>query len=129
MIDISPFTQEQWWQLCNCNCDLPIPLEKADLTKPFVYHRKYGLFYVPSGSHNLTMATFLAFDHGFDKPLEVCTSLGIKLGISHCSDYWLEHTQGAAFKSSVSPKVQAGKRKHLNQKEKDYFGNISYIFD
>lgn len=129
MIDIYPFSEEQYGRLCACDCTMPVPLEKADLKIPFVYDRKYGVFYVPGGSHNLTMATLLAFAHGFTKPLDVCEPLGLKLGISVVSDYWLEHTLGAAFKSSVGEQILAGKTNHLNEKEKDYFCKIKYLFN
>ena len=129
MIDIYPFSEEQYGSLCSCNCSMPVLLEKADLKIPFVYSRQYGVFYTPSGFHNLTMATLLAFSHGLTKPLTVCEPLGLKMGISVASDYWLEHAPGAAFKSSVSDYIQAGKPKNLNEKEKDYFGKIKYIFN
>lgn len=132
MIDIHPFTDEQYYQLCECNCSMPVPLHEADLTKPFVYDRKYGVFYVPSGLHQLTMATLLAFHHGLIKPLHLENKLETKssrFGISVAADYWLEHTQGAAFKSSVSPKIQIGRIKNINYFERRFFKDVSIIFE
>lgn len=63
MLDTSPFTDEQWWAMCDAHMSLPVPLAKADLTKPFVYERRFGLFYVPFGFHHRAMSLLLAFQY------------------------------------------------------------------
>ena len=71
MLDVRPFTDEQWWSMCDAHMSLPEPLAKADLTRPFVYARRYGVFYVPSGHHQHAMSILLAFRHGHTKGLAV----------------------------------------------------------
>jgi hypothetical protein len=75
MLDIRPFTDEQWWSMCDAHMSLPIPLAKADLQQPFVYERRYGVFYVPSGQHQNAMSILLAFHHGLTKGIDVADRL------------------------------------------------------
>jgi len=119
MLDISPFTDEQWWLMCDCGLSLPEPISKADLSKPFIYDREYGVFYCNFGTHYLGMWCLLSFQDGIEN-----------LPSDHhvAADKWLSDKSGRAFKSSVSRGVFAGKIGCLNAIERRFFGNsITYI--
>jgi hypothetical protein len=121
-------TNSKWDAMCNANMEEPIPLEQADLTKPFVYDRRYGVFPVPRGSHQIAMSLLLAWEHGLKNGVLVAEKL--KLSYSHgTADHFLKHTEGTAFLSSVGKSICAGSKANLNEKEKDYFGRITYLFD
>ena len=92
-----------------------------------MYHREYGVFYVPLGQHAFIMSLLLAFDNGlphYDKltcppfPLGYMGDSVMDLG-----DEFLLRTPGAAFRSGVtgSP-IMAGKAKDLTTAEKRIFG-------
>lgn|SRR3546814_50936 len=119
-------TDRQWWAMCDVNMSHPNPLHKADLTSPFVYERGFGLCYVPMGCHQSAMALLLAFQHGLYRRMEVVELLNLN-DLSDAADYWLEHTPGAAFRSSVGKTVQAGSAKNLTVIEKRLFGSITYL--
>lgn len=119
-------TDSMWYRMCDFNMSRPIPLDESDINKPFVYYRKYGLFYVPSGYHIHAMALLLAFDHDLMRIQDVRD----KLKLSHhtpsiTSDYFLEHTKGTCYKSSLSDKIYAWSSSHLNDIESDFFGKIT----
>jgi hypothetical protein len=40
LLDTSPFTDEQWWSMCDAHMSLPVPLATADLHQPFIYERR-----------------------------------------------------------------------------------------
>lgn len=127
MSSFGGFTEKQWYGMCSCNMSLPVPLHKANITKPFVYDRKFGLFYVPFGYHQSAMSLLLAWQLGLDKGVQVVTKLKIAFS-SETADYWLENTPGAAFKSSISYFVQAARPNSLNAIERRIFGEICYIY-
>ena len=129
MLDVRPFTDEQWWSMCDAHMSLPEPLAIADLSRPFVYDRRYGVFYVPSGHHQHAMSILLAFRHGHTKGLAVAEHLG--LAFSHgTADEWLRTTPGACFLSSVGKNVLAGNRESLSVLERRIIGRgVSYAFD
>jgi len=121
------FSDHQHWALCDCNCSDPVPLDEADLSIPFVYDRKYGLFYAPSGYHQITMSTLLAFHHGLVKSVHVMHKLKFSY-LSESADYWLEHIPGAAFLSSVNPKIHVATIEGLSVLEKSLFGEVVCCF-
>ncbi len=123
------FSDRQWWSMCDAHMSLPVPLHLADLTRPFVYDRKWGVFYVPPGLHQQAMGILLAFHHGLLKGYDVAQHLGLSTRDSHvAADYWLEKTPGAAFLSSVGKKVQAGPRGNLTAIERRLLGGIEHVF-
>lgn len=128
-LDVRPFTDEQWWSMCDANMSLPESLAKADLTRPFVYDRRYGVFHVPSGHHQHAMSILLAFRHGHTKGLAVAEHLGLEF--SHgTADEWLRTTPGACFLSSVGRNVLAGSRDSLSVLERRIIGRgVSYAFE
>lgn len=127
MLDTSPYTDEQWWAMCDVDMPLPIPLAKADLTRPFVYERGRGVFYVAPGRHQVAMSLLLAFQHGKVRGVEVANLLGVDFS-SGTADFWLEHTPGAAFRSSVSSLVHAARPASLTAIERRAFGAVRYVF-
>lgn len=121
-------TDKMWWKMCDFHMALPIALGDADLTKPFVYERKWGVFYVPMGMHPHAMSLLLAFQHDLTSGIKV----GEKLGLSYSdetADYWLEHTAGSAFRSSVGKKIQVANTKGLTVQERRLFGDACCVFD
>jgi hypothetical protein len=122
------FTPEQWQTLLEAGASEPQPLHLADLSLPFVYYRPVGVIHCGAGKHRLAMSILLAFAHGAASGVEVGERLNLDFP-DETADRWLEITPGAAFRSSVGRKVQAGKRAHLTQIEKRWLGEIQYLFD
>lgn len=120
-------TNIQWNCYCECMCD-PIPLSKADLRTPFVYERQYGVFYVASGKHPTAMSFLLALQHGCEDGIDVAEKLNIEYS-SGTADYWLEHTPGAAFLSSVSSQINVATGIGLTVQERRLFGNYNCLFE
>lgn len=127
MLDITPFTDEQWWKMCDAGMGLPLPLAHADLTKPFVYERAYGVFYVPMGHHQRVMSLLLAFQHGMLSTIDLAEKLGLEPH-GETADRWLESTPGAAFRSSVGKRIQVPTGKGLTAQERRLFGDFVRIF-
>ena len=48
----------------------PVPLSIADLTRPFVYERQYGVIYVPGGYHPSAMSFLLALQLGCEDGID-----------------------------------------------------------
>lgn len=119
-------TDKMWWKMCDFHMALPVPLKEADLTQPFVYERKWGVFYVPMGMHPGAMSLLLAFQHGLTSGIKVADKLGLAYS-DGTADYWLEHTPGAAFRSSVGDKIQTGRFDGLNVREHRLFGDVCLV--
>jgi hypothetical protein len=129
MLDTSPFSDAQWWSMCDASMSLPVPLSKADLQQPFVYERSYGVFYVPFGQHQQAMSILLAFRHGLVKGIDVAERLGLSFS-SGTADEWLRSTPGTCFRSSVGKKIQVGSRASLNALERRLVGReVAYVFE
>ena len=112
--------------MCDAGMSLPEPLETADLTKPFVYDRKYGVFPVIRGNHQVAMSLLLAVHKGYKNGVDASEKMGLEY--SHgTADHYLVNITGTAFLSSVGKCITAGSKNNLNEKEKDYFGSISYL--
>ena len=122
------FTPKQWHMLVAAGAQEPQPLHLADLTIPFVYDRMIGVFHCAAGRHRLAMSLLLAFRYGRDSGIEVGEELGLEFP-DDTADRWLEETPGAAFRSSVGRKVQAGKRASLTLIEKRWLGEVEYLFE
>lgn len=117
----------RWSQFCDLGLSDPIPLRQADLAKPFVYERRFGLFYVPGGYHPGAMSFLLALQHDCDKGIQVAEKLGLK-HTSGTADHWLQHTPGAAFRSSVGRCIQVGSAKGLSVLERRQFMPFVEVF-
>lgn len=125
---MSDFTPQQWQALLDAGAKEPQPLHLADLSLPFIYYRPAGVIHCGAGKHRLAMSILLAFAHGYGSGIEVGEHLGLDFP-DETADRWLENTPGAAFRSSVGRKVQAGKRVHLTLIEKRWLGDVQYLFD
>lgn len=121
-------SDEMWWAMCDAHMGLPVPLAEADLSRPFVYERRWGVFYVPGGYHPSAMSLLLAFQHGLCCGIDVGEKLKVSCS-SGTADYWLEHTPGAAFRSSVGRCVSVGSLKGLTIQERRLFGEVKCVFD
>ncbi len=121
-------TDKMWWEMCNFHMSLPVALAEADLSKPFVYERKWGVFYVPMGMHPHAMSLLLAFQHDLTNGIKVGDKLGLQYS-DETADYWLEHTTGAAFRSSVGKRIQVASTKMLTIQERRLFGQASCVFE
>lgn len=122
------FTDEMRRALLMCHTCYPVALENADLSQPFVYDRKYGLFYVPMGYHQVTMSTLLAFHFGMVCGFDVAKKLNL-IFACETADYWLEHIPGTAFKSSCTKNVLVAHCSNLNAHEKLFFKQITPCFE
>ena len=127
MLDITPFTDEQWHRMCDRGLDLPVPLAKADLAKPFVYDRKWGVFYVPGGLHRAAMSCLLAFQMGKTDVVSALRLAGCT-DQTEGADFYLENTPGTAFRSSVGRGIFAGHPGSLSAMELRLLGSVEYLF-
>lgn len=110
----------------------PIKLSNADLTKPFIYHRKHGVFYIRNGYHSAAMTKMLCWELGVYNKDEIDTELlfGKKrtdVDIGFLSDYFIENTKGTCFLSSNSPHIFCGKIGYLDFRELTFFKGVSYL--
>lgn len=126
MTETPDITNEMWWKMCDFNMSRPIPLAEADLSKPFIYERSWGVSYVPGGYHQGAMSLLLAFQHGLKNGIAVSEKLNLRFS-SGTADHWLEHSPGAAFLSSVGKKIQVGNIKGLTIQERRTFGEYGEI--
>lgn len=128
MVKFDGIIEDKYYHLMIDNCmDEPVLLQKADLRKPFVYDREYGVFEVQSGFHVMAMCIILAWRRGLDSHLELCID-GIK---DHdwdaYSEYYLEHYDGSCYKSSMGKIVYAWSKNTMNETETDYLYPLEYI--
>jgi hypothetical protein len=131
MTETPEITDQMWWKMCDANMCRPVPLAEADLTKPFIYERSWGVSYVPGGYHQSAMSLLLAFQHGLRTGIDVSEKLKLRYS-DGTADHWLEHSPGAAFLSSVGKKIQVGSIKGLTVQERRKFseyGEICCPFD
>ncbi len=131
MRDISPFTQDQWCQMVSSQMSMPVPLYEADLDKPFVYDRKWGVFYVTCGYHWMAMGTLLAFRNGYDDPFDYGRFLGLSgyNSLHELADKWILETEGTCFASSMDEEtITVGKRGNLNAAEKLAMRNYPFRY-
>ena len=119
------FTQNQWCKMVDSHMSRPVPLNKADLTKPFVYQRGYGVFYVSGGYHPSAMSLLLAFNHGYRNGVSYANDNNLEYS-QGAADQWLRETDGAAFLSSVGDNIQVGN--NLNMTEQRYFLEGQVVF-
>lgn len=123
---LADFSDEQWWAMCDIQMSRPVPLNVADLTKPFIYCREFGVFYVGGGRHMAAMTLLLAFQHGELDWLDIAPKLSLEYPYG-TSEHWLEHTPGAAVLSSVSKTIEAFSVSNLNEAERNAFAKIRYL--
>jgi hypothetical protein len=124
----SAFSDQQLAAMSNCKMSQPIALEQADLEQSFVYERRLGLFYVPKASHQMAMSLLLAFQHSMTSGEEVASALGVDYPCGS-ADHWLEHTPGAAFKSSAGARIQVARFRQLSPVERRLFIGADRVFE
>lgn len=120
-----------WYSMSDAGMSLPVTLNDADLSIPFVYFRKYGVFYVSPENHHHAMALLLAWEMDCYDYLDIDNeSIGIQdffsCDVHSFSDYFLEHFKGTCYMSSVNNKIRAFSSKNLNSMEIDTFYPIVY---
>lgn len=101
----------------------------CDISKPFVYYRKYGLFYVPMGYHSFVMASLMAFDHNVKNHYAL-----LKLpefmsydGVQDIAHIFLEETEGVAYRSAISgSNIVCQHPSYLTAVEKRIFRYVDY---
>jgi hypothetical protein len=122
----SNITETMWWQMCNNNMSQPVMLKNADITKPFVYDRRWGVFYTPFGHHQGAMRLLLTWQQGCRNENEMCERLNIRY--DRAADYWLQHTPGSAFLSGApGGKIQVWSFKNLTAGELRLLDNVVEI--
>jgi len=105
-VEIKNLTGGLWNRFCDARMSFPVPLHESDLTKPFIYDRAYGVFYVAFGHHQVAMHTLLAI-HGVEID-----------DISSGADMFIEEIPGTAFRSSVGKCIITWSLKNLNAIER-----------
>jgi len=121
-------TSQQLQALEKTGASEPEPLHLADLSRPFVYDRAFGVFYCVPGRHRDTMSLLYAYAKGYESGIDAAEELGLDFP-EETADRWLEEIQGTAFRSSVGHRVQVGKRASLTIIEKRWLGEVEYLFD
>lgn len=127
-ITMRSLTSEQLQTLREAGASEPEPLHLADLGRPFVYDRAFGVFYCAPGRHRDTMSLLFAFARGYESGIDAAEEFGLDFP-EETADRWLEEIKGTAFRSSVGYRVQVGKRANLTFIEKRWLGEVEYLFD
>jgi hypothetical protein len=127
MLDLSSLTPRQHNKLIDLGLSDPMELSQADLTRPFVYERQFGVFFVPPGYHSNSMSFLLALQHGCESGPDVAEQLGLSFS-SGTADHWLQHSPGAAMRSSVGKRVLVATGRGLTPLERRLFGDFTTAF-
>lgn len=130
-INFSKPSDELWQKMFHNGLSLPVSLTlNSDIPESFIYDRRYGVFPVEFAHHDFAMALFWALDNGFDDHWDVDPSAvpeGYSTEPMDLAELWLINTKGTCYRSTLTPKVFAGKKGNLNEKELDYFDQVYYI--
>lgn len=121
-------TDDQLVALRCASAEGPLTLGEADVTKPFVYDREYGFFYVNSCWHGEVMELLLAFHHGCKNEKEISEKLKYRRHCGVGADLFIQTVSGTAYLSSCAKSIQACK-KNLTPSERKFFGDIDYLED
>jgi hypothetical protein len=98
---------ELWNLMCELGADSPIEPSEADLMKSFVYCRKYGLFYVSFGKHNLFMSFLQSIeDVGVDKAYDYMFNNDDYYDIQSMGEKFLKSNNGVIFRSGVQQRLK-----------------------
>jgi len=100
----------------------PRPLHTVRLQDfDWLYFRPWGVMAVGPGMHTIVAATILSFIEGEKNYLDLCRKRKGEHywpGMNELSDAFFMEIPGTMMLSSVSQKVLAGKREHLNAQER-----------
>lgn len=114
-------TDEQWWSVSDY-CSQPVNLSTADLERPFLYVRGYGVFCIGMGYHHIMCATIYAWQNGLEFAGDGITELG--MSIDDMAEA-LTKQEGVAWRSNIGKDViYASKISHA---ERSFLHNVEYI--
>ena len=103
------------------NMSKPVSLFDADLSKPFVYQRGAGVFYVSPGYHQHAMALLMALNHNLSCGIDIAEQLELDYPCG-VADAWLA-SEGTAFRSSVGKEIMF---QNINLFEERVFKNFNW---
>ena len=112
-------TERQWYRMVDNHMGKPVALNRADLTRPFVYERGWGVSYVPCGYHGAAMGLLLAFAHDQLYVQDIFEIIGV-VNEQQASDHWMCHALEATFRSSVGQGIEIGDLDGLTVSEKRF---------
>lgn len=118
---MNELSDEQWWVVSDY-CSMPVALQSADITKPFIYVRGYGVFYVNMGHHHIMFATIYAWQKGILHAGDGLIELD--MSIDEMADA-LSEQDGVAWRSSVGRDIIYASS--LNYAERSYLQTVEYI--
>lgn len=128
LTDRKNIPQEIWWSMVRYGLSEAHCLRTADLTRPFVYDRYFGFFYVPATKHPAAMSLLLAWHHGCADPFDLPKSVAPSFDSEALADRYLESISGTCYRSSVSKGITyTWTRQSLNVFESDLFSPIKYL--
>lgn len=127
-------SDELWYWMCDVGISKskPEPLRTADLTKPWLYDRRFGVFYVDIGGHQCAMANIYARVSGYDNAFDMEDDTGI-IAFRDQAEEYLKKTPGTAYMSGAlfysrgTIPSRAWSSRSLNDIEKDYFPDVIYL--
>ena len=99
-------TDRHRWKMVDAGMSMPVPLQEADLTKPFIYQRGFGISYVNLGHHMTVMSLLYIFNKGYIDYIDLLEDDKVDNNMEcwEMADAWLE-LPGTAFRSSVGKGV------------------------
>jgi hypothetical protein len=128
-----PFTEEQWWAMCDSHIGRPEPLAADTMPDVWVYYRPWGIMHVPFGWHQRAMATLYAFHHGRMNHLDFPADPSVPRyrAMETYADRFLLEIEGTAFRSSAGEIITAGSHAQLDARERQAFRRytIRYLED
>lgn len=117
------FTKEQWWAISEYAGSDLMPLRELDTEEPFLYVRGWGAMYIPSGHHQVVLATLYAFENGLERAGDGILELDMCIG--EMAEVMIEK-EGVAWLSNVgNPRIQCASK--LNYAERTYLKNVLFI--
>lgn len=119
----APYTELQWYRMCDMHIGRPTTLAGLADTPMWVYYRPWGLMHVPFGQHQHAMATLYAFHHGYSDYITAARALDVPgyRGSETLADRFLLELEGTAFRSSAGSVITAGRPAHLDAAERQAF--------
>lgn len=133
--DINQISDLMYYEMIDKNMSDPEPLDIADLTKPFIYDRDWGVFYIRPGLHQMAMCVLYAWRHGYpsiqrmlqeEPDFEKIAKINNRRSDSeyyYIAELYILELKGTAMGSSTSDYIQIGWLDNLNTEEKQIFSN------
>ncbi len=100
-------TDQQWYKMVDSGMGKPVKLKDADLTKPFVYQRGWGVSYVNPGYHQSAMRLLYTFHLGYTRFSDMIKASDFDTfdEMQQASDAWAL-LPGTAWRSSVGMGIE-----------------------